>query len=56
MNTRLDQYVSVAKQADKMIRLICVNAADTSLPSGGANHKPSQLQTYLIRTKAVKVV
>jgi hypothetical protein len=53
MNTRLNQFVSVAKQSDKMIRLICVNGADPLLQLNGQNL--NQLQTYLIRTKTVKV-
>jgi hypothetical protein len=38
VNTRLDQYVTVARQGDKMVRVLCVNYADDhhALPASAA--------------------
>jgi hypothetical protein len=53
MNVRLDQFVNVTKQAEKMLRIICINTADPLFQT--ATSKPSTLQTYLLRTKSNKV-
>lgn len=31
INTRLNQYVTVARQGDKMVRMLCVNYADDTV-------------------------
>ena len=58
MNARLNKYSTVAKQAEKMVRLMCINHCD-SLPGGvgvgtssGAVARPG---TYLIKTKTAQV-
>ena len=51
-NVRLNQYVSIAKQGDKMIRILCVNYADPVL---GTTTSDAQLQSYLIKIKTTQV-
>ena len=63
LNIRLNRYLSIARQSDKMIRLICVNYADQS--SGDAATAAAtmmngscsliKLETYLIKTKTNEV-
>lgn len=64
LNVRLNQFVSVAKQADKMLRLLCPVIADAtrvtsrkdSSGEGGesTDDETAKLATYLIKTKSVQ--
>lgn len=58
LNILLNRYLSIARQSDKMIRLICVNYADQSSDAAAAatnNCSLIKLETYLIKTKTIEV-
>ena len=55
LNIRLNRYLSIARQSDKMIRLICVNYADQSSDTAMNSCSPIKLETYLIKTKTNEV-
>jgi len=55
LNIRLNRYLSIARQSDKMIRLICVNYADQSSDAAMNSCSPIKLETYLIKTKTNEV-
>lgn len=58
LNVRLNQYLTVTKQGDKMVQLICINHAD--IPQVGASASSAsngslKIETYLIKTKTSQV-
>ncbi len=50
LNVRLNQYLTVDKQSDKMVRLICVNYSDLQQDTSNA-----KIGTFLIKTKTTYV-
>jgi hypothetical protein len=58
LNARLNQCLSVDKQSEKMVRLLCVNYSDmvfgATVVPGGSEVVP-QIGTYLIKTKTAEV-
>lgn len=53
LNARLDRLLTVSRQNDKMVQLICVNYVDVPVP--GASSAGPKIGTYLIKTKTSDV-
>lgn len=56
LNVRLNQYLTVTKQGDKMVQLICVNYADIPPVGGNCSNGGLKIETYLIKTKTAQVI
>ncbi len=55
LNVRLNQFVSVTRQAEKVVRLICMNFADEGAAAKKEEEAALRLHTYLLKTKSVQV-
>ena len=57
LNAWLDRSLTVSKQSDKMVQLVCVNHAEVPLPApaGATVAATSKIGTYLIKTKTADV-